>query len=248
MAASSGPSPTGFNLYDLLTRVTPGLFLLTVMITTYVDTEVLLNISYSNLFAGLALFAGFLTGEIIDSFRMQWFAAPKPFRRLLYEERKSSDWWTNINNRITDHHFLFTGILSTSLVNRDPVWPVFIQHLRVDENLKGSNKIYLLLTVEIDSQLTTMTRRYQTTTIFVQNMRVAIPVAVLWVLVSFLIGGDTIQGLRVAVLIFVGPIGFLLYLFNAVENTYVRLLLHQIDVMWPEQSKPDTSQRKLDEF
>jgi len=247
MAASSAPSPVGFNLYDLLTRVTPGLFLLTVMTTTISGPMFLLEISDSSFFAVLAVFAGFLTGEIIDSVRMTLFAAPKPFRCLIYEERKSGDRWTDIRSRI-DYLFLFKGTASTHFLTSNSIWPKLKRYLRVDDELQDSNEIYLRLVFDIDSELTVMTRRYQTTTQFIQNMRVAVPIALFFIAYSFFADTDVILGTRVLLVITLSVISLYLYFYNAVENIYIRLLLLQFDMKWSNQSGLETNQKSLDEF
>ena len=246
--AASAPSPAGFNLYDLLTRVTPGLFVLTIMSLTMVEWDFLVSATESSFFAVIALFAGFLTGEIIDSIRMQLFAAPKPFRRLLYNERETGERWADLRDRVFDHHFLFGHPAHQFLSTQDEFWPVFKRHFDVDDDLKDSNEIYLRLAADLDPELTALTRRYQTTTMFVQNMRVATPLAIVATLFSFTAETGASDEARVFFLIILVFFWFYLYFFKAMEDTYVRLLLLQFDMAWPKRVEPDLEQRNLDSF
>ena len=197
--AASAPTPAGFNLYDLLTRVTPGLFFLTIVAVTCIQWDFLISATDSSFFTVIALFAGFLAGEIIDSVRMWLFAAPKPFRVLLYreqeseeqeskekesEKRKFGDWWSDLRVRVHNHHFLVGQMTYQFSSAGDEFWPRFKRYLKTNDDLKDSNEIYLRLAADLDPKITALTRRYQTTTVFIQNMRVATPFAIICALLS----------------------------------------------------------------
>lgn len=44
---------------------------------------------------------------------------------------------------------------------------MFKRHFEIDDDLKDSNDIYLRLAADLDPELTALTRRFQTTTMFV---------------------------------------------------------------------------------
>ena len=116
------------------------------------------------------------------------------------------------------HHFLFKGVLNIYLLTRDLRWPTLKQYFRVDDELQDSNEIYLRLAIELDSELTAMTQRYQTTTQFVQNMRVAMPIALLSIAYSVFADTDVIPEVRGLLLILLFVISIYLYLFNTVRK------------------------------
>ena len=248
MSASAAPSLAGFNLYDLLTRVTPGLFILAIMAVTMMEWDFLVSATDSSFFGIIAIFAGFLTGEIIDSVRMSLFAAPKPFRRLLYEERKTGDRGTDLRDRVRNHRFLVRQPVRRFLSVQDEFWPMFKRQFEVDDDLKDSNEIYLRLAADLDPELTALTRRYQTTTMFVQNMRLATPFAIVVTVYSFTVETGASDDLRGLFLFLLVNLWVYLFLFRAIEDTYVRLLLLQSDITWPKRVESDVEQKNLDEF
>jgi hypothetical protein len=246
--AASAPTPAGFNIYDLLTRVTPGLFVLTIVAITAFEWSFLVSSTDSSFFTVIALFVGFLTGEIIDSFRMWMFAAPKPFRILLYNEQKNDELWTDLLDRVRNHHFAIIDPAYQSFSKEGEFWPMFQRNFNIEEDLKDGNEIYLRLAVDLDADLTALTRRYQTTTMFVQNMRLATLFAIFSTVFSFTIETGASYEARVVLLMLLITFYTYLFLFKTIENTYVRLLLVQFDMAWPAKSKECMEQRNLDEF
>lgn len=228
------PTPTGFNLYDLLARITPGVFILIIVIATTLDTAVLLSYTDSSAFSAFVLFAGFLIGELVDSFRMSHFAAPKTFRYLIYEERgedsKSLTKFGRIRNWISSPNY------SIDLEARESFWNDFRQQFDTGDGFGDANEIYLQLHTYLAPQLTSHAQRYQTMTIFVQNLRIGAAFSVIWIFFVWLLNhseaAPEMRGIMLSISLFV-----LLYVsyFNGPERVYVRLLLVAFSVDQPKE-------------
>lgn len=178
------PSPFGYSVFDFLTRIIPGLVVVTPLAVSYVTLGPRVDVGYQPVLIGLAV-VGLVIGEVIDLVRSSLFRVPLPFKQVLYRHTDNReilsrfdrcDLWLQAKmpealkpNFITEEvgrGTLFDG-------SSEDFQEEYESHfgLKFEETHPGL--LYLSLLSHMDSRMSSDTRRYYTLRIFAQNLMFA---------------------------------------------------------------------------
>lgn len=184
---STGNTPIGFGIYDLLTRVTPGAVFLLIFFGSIAVTTPVSAGQYTSIhliaFAVLSL----IIGEAINHIAGILFVPPTSFRRFLHEQDVDVklgrlDRWRRRLPKVSE------GRSYVGTVAGDDFWALFTSHFRLDDDYSDAWDIYNLLLGYMQPKLSPRTRRQQTIFRFVNNTALAIFAGVFFIL------GRALQG------------------------------------------------------
>lgn len=181
---SKGTSPFGYNFYDFLTRIVPGLTIILPFYVGYLSagTNVNVNSRVTLIFLGLI---ALVFGELIDLFRSTIFRVPSPFKEIIYyhthDEDILSKWdkadlW--LERRLPE--FIRSKFL-TNEIGRKTIFEAanddfrneYENHFNLDFNSNSTPTLYSTFLNYMDTKMTSRTRRYYTLRAFSQNLMAA---------------------------------------------------------------------------
>lgn len=227
MSAAQRPTPIGFSLYDLLTRIVPGSLLLVFFIIAslpFINPQsitVFMNIDTS-LVSIIFLASGFVFGELIDNLRMETFAAPYMFRQLFYERNNSKPPLYDRRKKWSRSPPTLIGISDKTVES------VFAKSNETFGDFNDPNEMYLHIYIHVSPQLSPLTDQYQTTTIFLQNIRIVTwlssIVILLSVIIVFLLGRSGLEFVLIFSFFLTLAVFAFLLIFHTAEEIYLRLL------------------------
>jgi hypothetical protein len=216
---STGSSPFGYSFFDFLTRIIPGLVVVTPVLVGYVILVPSVDTGYQPVMIGLAV-VGLIIGELIDFSRSPLFRVPLPFKQIIYHHTDNKNvlsrldrWSLWLQAKVPDSwkpNFITEEIARMTIFDASSkdFQEEYESHFGLKFEEAHSHLLYSALLSYMDTKMSTDTRRYYTLRIFAQNLMVAAVLTLLSSLVMILLIDDT-----QLVLIFALSIMLLLVLF-----------------------------------
>lgn len=181
---TAGKASTSFTIYDLLTRITPGLVFLIPLaaIVTQLDFGFLGN---HPTYSGLAIILlSLIFGEIINGLRLSLLDVPNQFRRVLYSDTGNEE-YLSWRDRITlagakwiseNIHEMDSGLSTNSLFDyrRGTLIAVVNQRFQPSKQINATYDLYELIISDLSGNESRRTRRLRSVYIFQQNTQLAL--------------------------------------------------------------------------
>lgn len=226
--AATNQSPTGFGLYDLLTRVVPGAVsiapaLLPIIVNPVIISKVSVGITSGVIFVVFSVIA-FIFGEGIDILRVESHPVPRSFRQALYEERGNEQMLGIIDRMKQKIPFLSISYSMVYTDTKKEFWPTFKYQYDIDDEFENVEDIYRIFLSYIEPKLSNRTRRYQTMMIFVENMTISLVFGLLLSVIGWVLLSVSTFWLVLLLLFYIPPLVFIPLFFSSVESTFVRSL------------------------
>ena len=246
-------SSANFGVYDLLTRIIPGGFLVLTIWLIHLFSANPENLVFPTLFtntSGLIL-AGtlfFVVGEIVNFLRSLVHPVPYPFMRLLYQETGGKSKLPPHNQFILSTHNRLKELVPSIVISKSPrsvrrfvsprvsygvrtqfrygFWTEFKDHFEVDDNLQQVTDIWGLFASFMEPYLTDDMRRQRTILHFLGNFVLSVCLCIYSVTSAYFIESGQMIVLAVLIIFISFLILYLVIpLFSLAESKYVNRLL-----------------------
>lgn len=243
---SNHPSPSGYSIFDFMTRVVPGLIVMIPFALGYLLTDAEYDISINVAILVIIIF-GFITGEFINLVSQGIRQVPPPFKRVAYHDIDDGsvlgysdrfELW--VKNRLPNNvrskfsigkYGRCTVFDSTDIDFKDTIE----EHFGLDFNDDSIQLIYNTFFAYMDSRMSKRTRRNYIVYVFSQNLMVASILTILSAVLVVLLSRD--QSIILAATIISFPLLFLVIeisiLFSVSSQPFVDYLImdYYIDVI-----------------
>lgn len=189
-------SPSGYSIYDLLTRVVPGITVLIPFIVAYLITETQVKVELNVALVALAG-VGLVIGEVINLIRSSIVHVPVPFKQVIYHHTGDEsilgrgdrlDLWAKNKLPARYQSRFFTDDVGRSTIfdsEEIDFQTSFEDHFGLDFEEDSAYSIYQTFLSYMDGRMATQTRRNYILRIFAQNLMFASGLTVLttlWVI------------------------------------------------------------------
>ena len=177
-------SPLGYSIFDIMTRIVPGLTVVIPLAIAYALGDFRIEIGFQPTIVVLIL-GGLLIGEIIDLLRSGLFPIPSPFTQVLYHHTEDktilsrwdrADLW--VSNRLPGRlkpQFLVTETGRRTVFDGSDFdfQDVFENQFELEFESSTPYLLYSAFRSHMDARMSSQTRRYYVLRIFAQNLMFA---------------------------------------------------------------------------
>lgn len=181
---TAGKASASFTIYDLLTRIIPGLvFLISqAAIATQFEFRIMAdNPTYSAL---VIILVSLVLGEVMNGIRLSFLDVPNQFRRILYSSTGDEEYlaWMDrktirIAKWISENVYEIDSSFSTNSLfdyRRGTLIEVVNQRFEPSKRIVGSYDLYELIISDLSGNESRRTRRLRSVYIFQQNTRLSL--------------------------------------------------------------------------
>lgn len=233
-----------YSIHGFLTRMVPGgVAALSVYFMSGGNSSILTTASPMMVLVMIAAF--YITGEIIEYFRLRISPVPKYFGRVLYTAERNPDFLTP-SDTVYYHLILrpklwinskFDSDLTTDDLDYNSIFgdtdEETLSHIRtkfkLPENYSNTKRLYKIFIKRLDLNLSTSAQRIQRSYIFFQNIKISAGLGIVFALL-LIVSQPSLSGDRssdpIALIVILGIV--LIYastIFSRVDEEYVDTLL-----------------------
>lgn len=177
--------PSGFDLYDFITRLIPGSVVAMFFMVSWLGIETVTTLQSSEFFIiGMIIFS-YITGESIDHGRRVFFPVPNRFHRLIYFETMDEDMLGRLDRIqliLSDtpiFRYFVSGISKPNNVITKLDIRILSELNQEEDGLEQLDirEIYFIFRSICHDSIKPSTKRYRSIYIFVVNMHISSVVA-----------------------------------------------------------------------
>lgn len=223
---TAGQASTSFTIYDLLTRVIPGMVFLTPQVAIFTQFKFGFMSDNPTYWGLVVIIGSLLIGELINGLRLSMLDVPNQFRRVLYSVTENEDYlrrgnrmmirigkWFSQSIREIDYGFATHSLFD---YHEQTIVDIVNQRFEPSDDIKNAYDIYEIIISDLSGNESRRTRRLRSVYIFQKNTRLALmSSAILALLISLsgFVNPSEFSNAQVIIALFVALLLFLILYF-----------------------------------
>lgn len=225
----------GFSIYDIFTRVIPGLIIILSFIITPNLEMFSSSLNSASTAEILAVGVGaFLAGEVINLLRENWSPVPTTFRRILYQETDNGEFLNSLDKMRLWAGFEIPERRSIYKNTDRELYAEIKSEFNLPDNFDITTDLYTLVVNHVDGDMSSRTERFQMVYTFTENFTWAMIVFAIVIVYRGLVGDGVSIALTLVALVVqfaaMMIIGLIFDLYGRYEPMYVDSLITEFFV------------------